>query len=85
VAQNDWQFPDPYFGAVEFEVSRQPATRQHRVERAPPPAPAPAPTPTPAPAPSPAKGGAGGKGVLSTTTISSMRAGGRGVPGIHSE
>lgn len=41
VAQNDWQFPDPYFGAVEFEVSRQPVTRQYRVERAPPPAPAP--------------------------------------------
>lgn len=41
LAQNDWQFPDPYFGAVEFDVSRQSAARQQRVERAPPPALAP--------------------------------------------
>lgn len=24
-AQNDWQFPDPYFGAIEFEKSRPPS------------------------------------------------------------
>lgn len=23
-AQNDWQFPDPYFGVLEFEKSRPP-------------------------------------------------------------
>lgn len=23
-AQNDWQFPDPYFGAIEFEKSHPP-------------------------------------------------------------
>lgn len=26
--QNDWQFPDPYFGAVEFDISRPPAARR---------------------------------------------------------
>jgi hypothetical protein len=25
VAQNDWQFPDPYFGILEIEKSRTPA------------------------------------------------------------
>lgn len=30
-AQNDWQFPDPYFGAIEFEKSHPPgATRDPR-------------------------------------------------------
>lgn len=24
-AQNDWQFPDPYFGILEIEKSRPPA------------------------------------------------------------
>jgi hypothetical protein len=29
-AQNDWQFPDPYFGAFEFDVSRPAVTRPSR-------------------------------------------------------
>lgn len=33
-AQNDWQFPDPYFGAIEFDVSRPAAQRPRRVEPA---------------------------------------------------
>jgi hypothetical protein len=24
-AQNDWQYPDPYFGILEIEKSRRPA------------------------------------------------------------
>jgi hypothetical protein len=35
LAQNDWQFPDPYFGALEFDVSRPSGQRQRRVESAP--------------------------------------------------
>ena len=35
-AQNDWQFPDPYFGAIEFDVSRPVRPRQPRIESAPP-------------------------------------------------
>ncbi len=27
VAQNDWQFPDPYFGAIEFGGNHPPATQ----------------------------------------------------------
>ena len=38
-AQNDWQFPDPYFGALEFDVSRPSGQRQRRVESAPAPRP----------------------------------------------
>lgn len=38
-AQNDWQFPDPYFGAIEFDVSRPPAQRPRRIEPAPAPRP----------------------------------------------
>ena len=38
-AQNDWQFPDPYFGAIEFDVSRPSGQRQRRVESAPTPRP----------------------------------------------
>lgn len=33
-AQNDWQFPDPYFGAIEFDVSRPASQRPRRVEPA---------------------------------------------------
>ena len=39
LAQNDWQFPDPYFGAIEFDVSRPSGQRQRRVESAPTPRP----------------------------------------------
>ena len=39
LAQNDWQFPDPYFGAIEFDVSRPSVQRQRRVESAPTPRP----------------------------------------------
>ena len=39
VAQNDWQFPDPYFGAIEFDISRPAAQRPRRVEPAPSPRP----------------------------------------------
>jgi len=39
LAQNDWQFPDPYFGAIEFDVSRPSGQRQRRVEPAPAPRP----------------------------------------------
>lgn len=38
-AQNDWQFPDPYFGAVEFDVSRPAAQRPRRVDPGPAPRP----------------------------------------------
>lgn len=31
-AQNDWQFPDPYFGALEFDIARPPRAPQRRVE-----------------------------------------------------
>lgn len=32
-AQNDWQFPDPYFGAIEIEKSHvRPPERQQRGE-----------------------------------------------------
>jgi hypothetical protein len=56
-AQNDWQYPDPYFGILEIEKSHDGATaRRYRGEVNPPPrsskaaaaTPAPA-TPTPAP------------------------------------
>lgn len=33
-AQNDWQFPDPYFGALEFGVSRPTVTRSSRAATA---------------------------------------------------
>lgn len=33
--QNDWQFPDPYFGAVEIDIARPPAPRTRRVESVP--------------------------------------------------
>lgn len=29
--QNDWQFPDPYFGAVEFDIARSSSTPNRRV------------------------------------------------------
>lgn len=33
VAQNDWQFPDPYFGILEIEKSRSlPGERRYRPE-----------------------------------------------------
>lgn len=35
VAQNDWQFPDPYFGAIEFDIAKPSPQRQRRVEPAP--------------------------------------------------
>lgn len=39
-AQNDWQFPDPYFGIVEFEKSRLPgADARYRAEISPAPKP----------------------------------------------
>jgi hypothetical protein len=38
-AQNDWQFPDPYFGAIEFDASRPAAQRPQRVTPAPSPRP----------------------------------------------
>lgn len=38
--QNDWQFPDPYFGAIEFEASRPERPRPPRVDPAPPSRPA---------------------------------------------
>ncbi len=31
-AQNDWQFPDPYFGALEFDIAKPPRASQRRVE-----------------------------------------------------
>jgi len=31
-SQNDWQFPDPYFGAIEFDVSRPTPPRARRIE-----------------------------------------------------
>jgi hypothetical protein len=35
-AQNDWQFPDPYFGIIEIEKSHAPtASQRYRVEGAP--------------------------------------------------
>lgn len=37
--QNDWQFPDPYFGAIELDVSRPTAQRPRRVEPVPSPRP----------------------------------------------
>ena len=58
-AQNDWQYPDPYFGILEIEKSHDGATaRRYRGEVNPAPrsskaaaaTPAPA-TPAPAPAP----------------------------------
>ena len=59
-AQNDWQYPDPYFGILEIEKSHDGATaRRYRGEVNPAPrsskaataaTPAPA-TPTPTPAP----------------------------------
>lgn len=30
-AQNDWQYPDPYFGILEIEKSRAPAPDRHGV------------------------------------------------------
>jgi hypothetical protein len=42
LAQNDWQFPDPYFGALEFDISRPAVTRPSRTA----PASAPRPKPT---------------------------------------
>lgn len=30
--QNDWQFPDPYFGAIEFDASRPSPPRPRRIE-----------------------------------------------------
>jgi hypothetical protein len=57
-AQNDWQYPDPYFGILEIEKSHDgatarryrgevnPAPRSSKAATAAPPAPA---TPTPAP------------------------------------
>jgi hypothetical protein len=41
VAQNDWQFPDPYFGAIEFDIAKPSGQRQRqrRVEPAPAPRP----------------------------------------------
>jgi hypothetical protein len=56
-AQNDWQYPDPYFGILEIEKSHDGATaRRYRGEVNPAPrsskaatAAAPAPAPTPAP------------------------------------
>jgi hypothetical protein len=39
-AQNDWQFPDPYFGILEIEKSHTPAAdRRSRAEIAPAPRP----------------------------------------------
>ena len=36
LAQNDWQYPDPYFGAIEIEASRSPAAEPRpRRERPP--------------------------------------------------
>ena len=35
VAQNDWQYPDPYFGAIEFDIAKPSGQRQRRVESAP--------------------------------------------------
>ena len=38
VAQNDWQYPDPYFGILEFEKSHDATTwRRYRSEVSPPP------------------------------------------------
>ena len=39
LAQNDWQFPDPYFGAIEFDIAKPSGQRQRRVESAPAPRP----------------------------------------------
>jgi len=39
VAQNDWQFPDPYFGAIEFDIAKPSGQRQRRVESTPAPRP----------------------------------------------
>ena len=39
VAQNDWQYPDPYFGAIEFDIAKPSGQRQRRVESAPSPRP----------------------------------------------
>jgi hypothetical protein len=58
-AQNDWQYPDPYFGILEIEKSHDGATaRRYRGEVNPAPRPSktaaatPAPaTPTPTPVP----------------------------------
>lgn len=36
IAQNDWQFPDPYFGAIEFDISRPDVPRARRVAPLPP-------------------------------------------------
>lgn len=35
-SQNDWQFPDPYFGALEFDASRPAPPRPRRIEPPPP-------------------------------------------------
>jgi hypothetical protein len=36
-AQNDWQYPDPYFGAIEIQKSRSPAAdARNRREISPP-------------------------------------------------
>jgi len=36
-AQNDWQYPDPYFGILEIEKSHTPAAdRRYRAEVSPP-------------------------------------------------
>lgn len=34
-SQNDWQFPDPYFGAIEFDVSRPRSAPPRRVDSGP--------------------------------------------------
>ena len=37
LGQNDWQYPDPYFGAIEIEKSRSPAAeRRYRADVRPP-------------------------------------------------
>lgn len=55
-AQNDWQYPDPYFGILEIEKSHDGATaRRYRGEVNPAPRSSKAATATPAPAtPAPA-------------------------------
>jgi hypothetical protein len=50
-AQNDWQYPDPYFGILEIEKSRDGATsRRYRAEVNPTPRSSKAAAATPAPA-----------------------------------
>ena len=54
-AQNDWQYPDPYFGILEIEKSHNDSTaRRYRAEVNPAPRSSKAATATPAPvAPAP--------------------------------